>query len=434
MQFLRDIYAQYSDFSVTRLNHWYLGHLFSVPEADGGHRDYDRLVQAIREAVEKEPLSKRREYQLQEESLVTLILTKYEQSLLEMEEADRLGDTWLRDFLKVEVVDYFRKGLLRNPRVLNYWDNVKQLFSERLRKDVAEQLDDGTATRDETGPFVSPLRPQASTKLSDLNEEFRANYRTAKAQALKRAKYVIVVEGDEVVLLHQGQRTVEQYTPEVYHTLKSVAHLPLGVYVRLSEHADSDLPDVVIEALSRTRKVIQAARHKIGQVGLSERQIARQVKMLDASETLISSAIQARRVERGRLRSYVHEMVHLVMENTDEAAHAQLDRLHAVIGKWRNEHGKGLLEQAHVIVMGPQAPRRGNLAVQYFARLLNQGGEGYRLLYSEAIFEEPRALDLLATRLVDDSASEAFFGDRNRLQVDLLADAAERHLRTLFPK
>ena len=54
MQFLRDIYGQYSDFSLKRVEYWYLTHLFIVPEADGGYAEYDRAVQSVREAVQRE--------------------------------------------------------------------------------------------------------------------------------------------------------------------------------------------------------------------------------------------------------------------------------------------------------------------------------------------------------------------------------------------
>ncbi len=435
MQFLREIYGEYSDFSVKRVDYWYLTHLFVVPEADGGYAEYDRAVQSVREAVSKEPLPKRLEYQLKEEALVTLILTKYEQGLYQLEEANRIGDEWLRTFLKEEVVDYFRKNLIRNPRVLYYWDDVKQLFSEKLRQDVAKQLE-GTSSlrRDKIGPFIPPSRPQAGNNFKELNDDFRDNYRTAKELVLKQTPYVIVVEGDDIVLLHSGQRSFERFTPKIYHSLKSVAHLPLSVFVILSGHVDRTLPESVIAGLARTRQFIRSARERSKEKGFSEPQLDRQLKILDATDQLIGQAIDTMNIGQGSLDTYVKGMRPLIMANTEEAARSQLDGLHAVIEKWSNEHGEGLLKQVHVVVMGPQAPRRGNLALQYFARLLNVGGECPRLLYSESIFDEGKAVDLLGTRLLDDTASEAFFGNKDRLQTDLLAEAAERYIPKLFPK
>jgi hypothetical protein len=104
------------------------------------------------------------------------------------------------------------------------------------------------------------------------------------------------------------------------------------------------------------------------------------------------------------------------------------------VHNWAHENGNDFLKHVHVIVMGRQSPRRGNLAVQYFARLLELEGETARLLYAESISDESKALDLLATRLVDDRASVGFFGNAQRLQIDLLADAAGRYVPKLIPR
>jgi len=80
--------------------------------------------------------------------------------------------------------------------------------------------------------------------------------------------------------------------------------------------------------------------------------------------------------------------------------------------------------------VGSQMPRRGNLDVQYFAHLLGLKGEGPRLTYAEALWEEPAALRLLATRLVDKEVGRMFFDDDQRMFRDLLADAAAEYPRT----
>jgi hypothetical protein len=70
--------------------------------------------------------------------------------------------------------------------------------------------------------------------------------------------------------------------------------------------------------------------------------------------------------------------------------------------------------------------------VQYFARLLGQSGEGRRIIYAESLFEEPRALDLLATHLVDSRIGVEFFNDPERMKRDLLSDAAQQYLPILL--
>ncbi len=46
-------------------------------------------------------------------------------------------------------------------------------------------------------------------------------------------------------------------------------------------------------------------------------------------------------------------------------------------------------------------PRKDNLAVQFFASLVGEAGEGGCVIYAEALLEESRALGLLGTWLVD---------------------------------
>ena len=87
-----------------------------------------------------------------------------------------------------------------------------------------------------------------------------------------------------------------------------------------------------------------------------------------------------------------------------------------------------------VIVQGTQPPRKDNLAVQYFARLLGEPGEGRRILYAEAIFDEARALALLGTRGLDTRLGADLFADPGRFHRDLLGDAAKKYLDELFSR
>jgi hypothetical protein len=71
------------------------------------------------------------------------------------------------------------------------------------------------------------------------------------------------------------------------------------------------------------------------------------------------------------------------------------------------------------------------IAMQYFTRLLGEATEGHRLIFAEGLFEEPKALDLLGTHLLDGAASTAFFGDEMRLHRDLLSDGATKALGSM---
>jgi len=96
-------------------------------------------------------------------------------------------------------------------------------------------------------------------------------------------------------------------------------------------------------------------------------------------------------------------------------------------------------DEPFAAICGAHQPRYREATCQYFGRLLHQP-EGYgaeredRLVYGEGLCDVNTALDLLARHIVDQRASNLLFGDRRRLQEDLLADAANTEVRKLFPK
>ncbi len=84
-----------------------------------------------------------------------------------------------------------------------------------------------------------------------------------------------------------------------------------------------------------------------------------------------------------------------------------------------------------VVVIGVHMARDDELATQYFLRLLGEATEGRRVVYAEGLWDEPRALDLLATHMIDGSVGAAFFGLDLRMHRDVLGDAARAYLDEL---
>jgi hypothetical protein len=117
----------------------------------------------------------------------------------------------------------------------------------------------------------------------------------------------------------------------------------------------------------------------------------------------------------------------------------ELEQLHTLIGRWRNHLGERRWAGLYVVICAAHQPRYREATCQYFGRLLHQP-EGHgaeredRLVYGEGLCDVDAALDLLARHIVDQRASNLLFGDRRRLQEDLLADAASTEVRKLFPK
>jgi len=77
---------------------------------------------------------------------------------------------------------------------------------------------------------LSPAQTADADPLLDVNKVFRAAYAAARKDVLARTGPVIIVSGDELVLLRDGRRAEAKVVPAIYHTLKTVSHIPLAIY------------------------------------------------------------------------------------------------------------------------------------------------------------------------------------------------------------
>src|SRR5262249_23698126 len=131
------------------------------------------------------------------------------------------------------------------------------------------------------------------------------------------------------------------------------------------------------------------------------------------------------------VQTFAREMASRVIEHATDAARAQLDTTHQQMTKWRGQLSADEWKALHVVIIGSPMPRKGNLAVQYFSRLLGEKGEGLRIVYAESLWDESKALNLLAVSLVDSNMAVDFFNDEMRMHIDLLAPLAEKLLKKM---
>jgi hypothetical protein len=274
----------------------------------------------------------------------------------------------------------------------------------------------------------------ADDPLASLNDASRAAYRRAREEALARCGPVVLLEGDDLVLVYGLYRSKAHFAPDLYHTLKTISHIPLALHALLAGRDEGALDDKRLYDLKQYRESVVGAGKVIGERGLSDEQLRRQKTIIDDSLKFLSAVIEGRHVDRKELDGYRQRMRPLLEANVAEAARSQIDALHRQMKAWKARLTDAEWRRLRVIVMGTQMPRKDNLAVQYFSRLLGEPGEGGRIVYAEALFDESKALDLLGTRIVDSGIGSAFFNDSRRMNRDLLGDAAAEYLNELFDR
>jgi len=277
-------------------------------------------------------------------------------------------------------------------------------------------------------PLPAEPEPEPKDPLIRLDQAFRKAYATNRKRVQAKTSPLVIASGDNLVLYRDGKRTEVKVTPPLYDDLKSISHVPLAIYSLL---ASGDVPDQEQRAALRGyRAVVQTARDSIDRRWIEPKTLVRQKEILDGSLTYLAEVLQAEKGPLPDLQAFCRRMAPLLLANSGDAARAEIDATHAQMMRWRQELTREEWGRLQVIVVGSQMPRRGNLDVQYFAHLLGLKGEGPRLTYAEALWEEPAAIRLLASRLVDREVGRIFFDDDQRMFRDLLGDAAAEYLRT----
>ena len=284
------------------------------------------------------------------------------------------------------------------------------------------------------GLVFSEIRaePPAPDPLLSLNKEFRKTYARSRAAVLARGGPVIVVDGAKLLLLNGKERQEAEIDLADYHRLKAVAHVPLTVYLLLADTGEDDaITEASLAELRVVRELIAKTSAGLEERGFKGEVLERQKKLLAASLTAADQALKRACCSEKERVAFARKTAPLLLANIADAARVQIDGYHARVSAWRRKLTADEWGKLRVVVMGSQMPRKQHLAVQYFARLLGETGEGRRIVYAEALFDEKRALNLLGTHLLDREIARAFFDDPERMDRDLLSDAAADYLRTL---
>jgi hypothetical protein len=253
---------------------------------------------------------------------------------------------------------------------------------------------------------------------------------------------VVVVIGDDATLLCNDREQREQVIPARYHELKALAHLAFGVQLTLVANGSGHVTEFTANELREKRTQIQDAQAATNSA-LSTPTVTIPPKaaaeLLCRARTLVDRVLEEGVVDFERLHENIRALASHALETAQLAVCIELEQLHALLARWRNDLGETRWAGLYVVICGAHQPRYREATCQYFGQLLHQP-EGYgaeredRLVYGEGLCDVNAALDLLARHIVDQRASNLLFGDRQRLQEDLLADAARSEVRKLFPK
>lgn len=269
-------------------------------------------------------------------------------------------------------------------------------------------------------------------ELDTLNIASRKMYADARKLELSTIPVVIIVSGDDLVLRKNGKRTAVTVIPAEYHTLKCVAHTTLALFTHLSFEPGKPLADERLKTLTEYQALLTAAKPVVEKFGFDPDSLARQKRIIDRAQEFIAKVLQDGKVSADDLAKFCRASRADILANGAGAAKAQLVAIHKQVMVWQKDMTPQEWASLTVIVCGAQTPRVENAAVQYFARLLGETGEGRRIVYAESLWDEEKAVNLLGTLRLDGKLSVAVFGDPFRMYRDFLADGARIAIDDIF--
>ena len=283
--------------------------------------------------------------------------------------------------------------------------------------------------------FSSTLLAQegnySNAAIEKLNLQFRQYYAQAREERLAAIDPVVVARGDSLVLLHEGKRIEGTTVPANYHDLKTVAHIPLAIFCVLGEKDNQQLDERTLTKLSTLKKHMLAVLTELEDSFADPRLRQLQLDMISECIKLIDASTSTRTCTQKQLSTFIDQVRPIILENVESATRLRIDNYHEQMLQWRKQLNQEEWKRLYVVIPGASLARKNETAVQYFSKLLGERGEGKRIIYAEAQFEESKDLQLLGTYILDTEVGIAFFGDPWRMQRDLLASAADSYLDSL---
>jgi hypothetical protein len=276
---------------------------------------------------------------------------------------------------------------------------------------------------------------EGGDKLAQLDQHFVDVYEAARSIVVERQKQMalIVIQDDDLLLYRHGH-ALERFpglTPPLYNKMKTLGHIPLGVFCLLHDHTGNGLPGEVLVEVKAYRAAIEGAAAELDTSAEAQAGILPSPSQIYPKVMAFLDVVIAKRSAPGdALAAFARSVATDLEPVLAAAARAQLDACNAIVSHIRETLlTEEQWENMHVLVLGPYMAKQGEIFLQYFADLLDTPAEGdKRIVYFDGD-DLSAAIDRLGTTMLDATASQAIFGERNRLHRDVLADATAQYLK-----
>ncbi|MEE3232947.1 MAG: hypothetical protein VX294_02175 [Candidatus Latescibacterota bacterium] len=262
----------------------------------------------------------------------------------------------------------------------------------------------------------------------ELNKIFRSHYAQTRSTLLQQSGPIIIVRGDNLILIDGQQRVEGKIIDRAYHDVKAVAHAPLAIYSLLIRNEEGSIPKKTVSDLKELVKAFEKAAGAFT-LRLNSKEVEKeQKKILSACIAFTSKILANNHINHVDLIKFVRGLLKPIQKNLDIAAKYRIDNYRDQIFQWQNKLSDEQWSRLVFLIPGSPMARENNLAVQFCAKLIGEKGEGSRIVYAESLFDESAALLKLGTHLFDTQIGNDVFSDPWRMHRDALGPASARYL------
>lgn len=276
--------------------------------------------------------------------------------------------------------------------------------------------------------------PVEKNPLKQIDVLFRGTYNHARQNILQNADPIIIASGEDLTLLRNGTEAKSTAPPAGYRALTTISHITLTIFLLLEPYGEGAVSPDRLDQLKQLDGFALAARQPVAEsLAFNPSLAAEQQTLIDTSRAFIQKIVGKKNWVAKELGNFLETVKPQILKNIKQAAKFRIDHFHRQMIVWKKTMPKEEWGRLHVVVLGAAMPRKNNLAVQYFSKLLGVRGEGLKITYAESMFSHQRALQILGTNLLDAQIGVGYFGDPWRMHRDLLGNAAAVYLdeRTL---
>lgn len=216
---------------------------------------------------------------------------------------------------------------------------------------------------------------QANDSLRALNDGMRANYAATLERVSARIDPVLVVQFDGVggtFHLRDGGRVSRiQPVPVGYDLSKSVAHVPLDLYVIVAPYLAAPASGAWQGALATSGERIRTALDRLDGADLSASARADARMVLEASLGFVEEALARGDFSEEDYQSYSRAIFEAVGRLRAYATEIQIEAVVGLLGGWRDEMGAERWRELSAVVIAPFTLSRENAVAQTLRRMMD---------------------------------------------------------------